>query len=215
MPPYLGANAARVASLRCQFPNVRNVGIDEKSFGKGQDYVSIMTDLGTTRVLDVVPERTREAADKLWQNMDNLQRKLLQAVAMDMWSPFMEAIRAAYPDAAIVHDRFHVSKYLGEALDKVRRQEHIQLSKEGDDSLKGTRQLWLYAMENLPKDRSNEFFRCNKLQGTLLKSKTLTRRLSNNLARLCRKRHKPKCDSFLVTFGLSDADATRCISCFG
>ena len=47
---------------------------------------SIMTDLGTSRVLDVVPERTREAADKLWQNMDNLQRKLIQAVAMDMWS---------------------------------------------------------------------------------------------------------------------------------
>ncbi len=46
---------------------------------------SIMTDLGTSRVLDVVPERTREAAAKLWKNMDNLQRKLIQAVAMDMW----------------------------------------------------------------------------------------------------------------------------------
>ena len=79
----------------------------------------------------------------------------------------MEATRAACPDAAIVHDRFHVSKYLGEALDKVRRQEHIQLSKEGDDSLKGTRQLWLYAMENLPEDRSNEFF---SLQQTDLKT---------------------------------------------
>ena len=152
---------------RRSLDNVRNVGIDEKSFGKGQDYVSIMTDLGESRVLEVVPERTREAADKLWQNMDNLQRKLIQAVAMDMWSPFMEATRSACPDAAIVHDRFHVSKYLGEALDKVRRQEHIQLSKEGDDSLKGTRQLWLYAMENLPKDRSNEFF---SLQQTDLKT---------------------------------------------
>ncbi len=43
---------------RRSLDNVRNVGIDEKSFGKGQDYVSIMTDLGTSRVLDVVPERT-------------------------------------------------------------------------------------------------------------------------------------------------------------
>ena len=74
--------------------------------------------------------------------------------SMDMWSPFMEATRAACPDAAIVHDKSHVSKYLGEAVDKVRRQENTQLIEEGDDRLKGTRQLWLYAMENLPEDKS-------------------------------------------------------------
>ena len=140
--------------VRRNMSNIRNVGIDEKSFGKGQDYVSIMTDVDNARVLEVVPERTRAAADKLWQLMDELQRKLIQAVSMDMWSPFMEATRAACPDAAIVHDKFHVSKYLGEAVDKVRRQEHVQLSEDGDDRLKGTRQLWLYAMENLPEDKS-------------------------------------------------------------
>ena len=139
---------------RRDMSNIRNVGIDEKSFGKGQDYVSIMTDVDNARVLEVVPERTRAAADKLWQLMDALQRKLIQAVSMDMWSPFMEATRAACPDAAIVHDKFHVSKYLGEAVDKVRRQENVQLIEEGDDRLKGTRQLWLYAMENLPEDKS-------------------------------------------------------------
>ena len=127
--------------VRRNMSNIRNVGIDEKSFGKGQDYVSIMTDVDNARVLEVVPERTRVAADKLWQLMDKLQRKLIQAVSMDMWSTFMEATRAACPDAAIVHDKFHVSKYLGEAVDKVRRQEHVQLSEDGDDRLKGTRQL--------------------------------------------------------------------------
>ena len=144
--------------VRRNMSNIRNVGIDEKSFGKGQDYVSIMTDVDNARVLEVVPERTRAAADKLWQLMDALQRKLIQAVSMDMWSPFMEATRAACPDAAIVHDKFHVSKYLGEAVDKVRRQEHAQSSEEGDDRLKGTRQLWLYAMENLPDDKSALMF---------------------------------------------------------
>jgi transposase len=51
---------------------IRNVGIDEKSFGKGPDYVSIMTDVDNARVLKVVSERTRAAADKLWQLMDDL-----------------------------------------------------------------------------------------------------------------------------------------------
>jgi hypothetical protein len=37
-----------------------------------------------------------------------------------------------------------VSALLNKAVDLVRRQEHRTLSKEGDESLKGTRQLWLY-----------------------------------------------------------------------
>ena len=42
---------------------VRHVGLDEKSFGKGHSYVSVLTDLDGSRVLEVVEERTEEAAD--------------------------------------------------------------------------------------------------------------------------------------------------------
>jgi transposase len=31
------------------------------------------------------------------------------------------------PEADIVHDKFHIAKYLGEAVDKVRRSEHKSL----------------------------------------------------------------------------------------
>jgi transposase len=48
---------------------VRHVGLDEKSFGKGQSYVSVMTDLDGSRVLEVVEDRTEEAADKLWKSL--------------------------------------------------------------------------------------------------------------------------------------------------
>ena len=47
-----------------------------------------------------------------------------------------------------MHDKFHVSKYLGEVADKVRRQEHKELMAQDDETLKGTRQLWLYNPEN-------------------------------------------------------------------
>jgi transposase len=62
----------------------------------------------------------------------------------------------------VVHDKFHVSMSLGEAVDKVRGQVNKQLLKEGDDTLKGTRQLWSYAMENLPKDKSTAFLSFQK-----------------------------------------------------
>ncbi len=59
------------------------------------------------------------------------------------------AVRAKRPAAEIVHDRFHVSKLLGEAVDKVRRAEHQQLAATGDQRLAGTRYLWRWHPDEL------------------------------------------------------------------
>ena len=100
-----------------------------------------MTDLDQSRVLEVVEERTCEAADQLWAALTAEQKAAVEAVAVDMWEPFIQTITKQVPEADIVHDRFHVSKYLNESVDKVRRQEHKELLAEGDETLKGTRQL--------------------------------------------------------------------------
>ena len=42
---------------------------------------------------------------------------------MDMWKAFMNTAKEILPQASIVHDRFHLVKYLNEAIDKVRRRE--------------------------------------------------------------------------------------------
>lgn len=44
----------------------------------------------------------------------------IKAVAMDMWEPYFKATLKHVPDAAgkIVHDRFHVMKHVGEAVDR-------------------------------------------------------------------------------------------------
>ena len=44
---------------------VTYLGIDEKSFGRGQDYVSIMTDLTASRVLEVAAGRDEKSAKEL------------------------------------------------------------------------------------------------------------------------------------------------------
>jgi transposase len=119
------------------------VGLDEKSFGKGQDYVSIMTDLDARRVLDVVKDNDTKAAEALWDCLPTSQRSLVKAAAMDMSAGFAKATRQKAPAADIVHDRFHVSKHLNEAVDKVRRDENRRLVAQGDNSLKRTKFLWL------------------------------------------------------------------------
>jgi len=56
-----------------------------------------------------------------------------------------------------VHDRFHISKHLNEAVDKVRRQENKDLVKEGDERLKGTKHSWLFNPENMSEERWIDF----------------------------------------------------------
>ena len=105
----------------------------------------------------MVEDRTAEAAEQLWQALTPEQKQAVEAVAVDMWEPFIRTIEKEVPDADIVHDKYHVSSYLGKAVDQVRRQEHKELMAQGDETLKGTRQLWLYNPENFSPEQRSEF----------------------------------------------------------
>ena len=115
------------------------VGVDEKAFRKGHRYVSIMSDLDNGRVLEVVEGRDETAAQKLFDKLSEEQKRSLKAVAMDMWPAYINASLQHAWQAFIVHDRFHVSKYLSEAIDAVRKEEHRELSAQADESLKQMR----------------------------------------------------------------------------
>ncbi len=136
-----------------ELDEVEHVGMDEKSFGRGHDYVSLMTDIDGARVLEVSRERDEAAANVLWSALSGEQKSNVKAVAMDMWPAFANSAERHVPEAEIVHDRFHISKHLNEAVDKVRRQEHKALRKEGDETLTGTKQLWLFNPENLSEEK--------------------------------------------------------------
>ena len=142
---------------RRQLTALKHLGMDEKSFKRGHSYITLLTDLDQSRVLEVVEERTGEAADQLWATLTPEQKSAVAAVAVDMWEPFIQTIAKQVPEADIVHDRFHVSKYLNESVDKVRRQEHKELLAEGDETLKGTRQLWLYNPQHFSPEQRDEF----------------------------------------------------------
>lgn len=134
---------------------VPEIGVDEKSFGRGQDYVSILTDLKRRRVLEVVPERTQEAAGQLLETaLKAQQREAVEAVCMDMWPAYEAAVRCVLPQARIVYDPFHIVSHANQAVDQVRRKEHRLRRIDGDQTLTSSRQLWLHGFENLdPKRR--------------------------------------------------------------
>jgi transposase len=139
--------------LRRSEDSVPHLGLDEKSTERGHSYASILTDIERSRVLDIVPGRSLEAAKALLGTLSPAQQKSVKAVAMDMWPAFMSSARTCMPQADIVHDRFHVSKYLGDAVDAVRRQEHRLLLLAGASPLTGSKWAWL---KNYPDGRSVE-----------------------------------------------------------
>lgn len=85
------------------------------------------------------------------------RKELVEAVAADMWEPFIRSIQKQVPQADLVHDRFHVSRYLGAAVYNFGRQEHKELMAQGDETLNGSRKLWLYNPENFSPEQAAEF----------------------------------------------------------
>ena len=146
-------SAVERGMLRRTEEKIAYLGIDEKSSEKGHTYASILTDIDRSRVLDLVPDRKLEAATGLLETLTQTQRMAVKAVAMDMWPAYMSAARRCMPQADIVHDKFHISKYLGEAVDAVRKQEHRSLCRAGTSPLTGSKWAWL---RNYPDGRSAE-----------------------------------------------------------
>ena len=124
---------------------VARIGIDEKSFLKRHQYVSIVVDLDEARVLHVADDRRAESLVPYFQGLTESERNGIQAIVMDMWEPYRKTVREQVPDGEqkIVFDKFHVLQHVGVAVDTVRKGESRALAAEGDMTLKGTKYAWL------------------------------------------------------------------------
>lgn len=134
--------------------------IDEKSFGKGHSYATIVADSGRKRVLEVGDGRTTEKASQtIVSCTSEKQRKGVKAISMDMSPSFIATAHGLLPNADIVFDHFHVSKLLNEAVDKIRKETHKQNMLRGDDSLKGTKYDWLMNPDSMDESRLAKFLK--------------------------------------------------------
>jgi transposase len=136
-----------------------HLGVDEKSAGRGHDYITIVSDLDKGTVVHLADERRKASLDSYFDTVAPEHLAGIEAVAMDMWEPFALSVRdhLAAADDKIVFDRFHLMGYLGKAVDTVRKQENRALAADGDKSLIGSKYLWLYSQENLPSKHAGRF----------------------------------------------------------
>jgi len=149
-----------IKELECQYmreqlrrtgtPAPKVIGIDEISIRKGHTYRIVVSDLERRRpVWFGGTDRSEESMDLFYQSLGPRKAKKIRLAVMDMWKAFEKSAKKNVPQAAILYDKFHVMRHLGEAMDTVRKQEYARLVGKDRSFIKGQKYTLLSHKENL------------------------------------------------------------------
>lgn len=142
---YMKAQLARAGT-----PAPIRIGIDEISIRKRHTYRIVVSDLDRGRPIWFGGEdRSQASMSQFYAWLGEKKSRGVRLAVMDMWKPFRNATQAHAPQAAILFDKFHIMRHLGEALDKVRKSEYARLSDKDRRFIKGQKYTLLSKRENL------------------------------------------------------------------
>lgn len=142
---YMRAQLAKAGT-----PGPKAIGIDEISIRKGHTYRIVVSDLIRHRPIWFGGEdRSEKSMAQFYEQLGDKKTRGIRLAVMDMWKPFRNATQAHAPQAAILFDKFHIMRHLGEALDKVRKAEYARLSGKDRRFIKGQKYTLLSSRENL------------------------------------------------------------------
>lgn len=138
---------------RAGTPAPKAIGIDEIALKKGHTYRVVVSDLERRRpVWFGGQDRSEASLNAFYEWLGPKQRTGIRLAVMDMWKAFEKSTQKNAPQAAILYDKFHVMRHLGEALDHVRKGEYGRLSGKDRSYIKGQKYTLLSNRENLTLD---------------------------------------------------------------
>lgn len=128
------------ARAKLDFSGVTTICLDEKSYGRGHNYVTFFMDLGLRRVMFGTEGKDGNTLAAFVEDLKAHKgaAEQIRDVCCDMSPAFLSGIETHLPNAEVTLDRFHLMKLMNEALDAVRRAES-----PARPSLKKTRYHWL------------------------------------------------------------------------
>jgi len=147
---------------------VRHLALDEFAIKRRHTYGTIFLDVEHGHVVWVCATREQEAVSRVFRAVFGPTAcARIEAVSMDMWQAYENAVRECLPNAQIVWDQFHiVKKYNQEVIDRVRLDEARRCQTEAErKALKGTKFLLLKNPKNLRDEepaRLEELLRANR-----------------------------------------------------
>ena len=140
----------RVQLARAGVPGPKVIGIDEISIRKGHSYRIVVSDLERRRPIWFGGQDRSEASmDEFYRFIGEKKARKIRLAVMDMWKPFRNSTTRQAPQTAILFDKFHVMRHLGEALDKVRKHEYARLDGKSRTFIKGQKYALLSHPQNL------------------------------------------------------------------
>lgn len=105
------------------------LSIDEfKGNADGEKYQTILTDPKNRKIMDILPNRKESDLIRYFRQFEN--RKEVKYFIMDMNPHFREVAEICFPKATIVIDRYHVTRQVIWALERVRKEVQKHLSAE-------------------------------------------------------------------------------------
>lgn len=142
---YMKAQLAKAGT-----PGPKRIGIDEISIKKRHTYRIVVSDLDRQRPIWFGGEDRSEASmSQFYAWLGEKKSRQIRLALMDMWKAFRNATQVHAPQAAILFDKFHIMRHLGEAIDKVRKSEYARLSGQDRRFIKGQKYTLLSNRENL------------------------------------------------------------------
>ena len=106
-----------------RFDDLTDIGVDELSYRKHHEYVTIVIDHRRQRVVWAAKGKSADTLRGFFDALGPARCAKLQSVTIDMSAAYIKAVSDAAPQARIVFDKFHVQRLAHDALDQVRRAE--------------------------------------------------------------------------------------------
>lgn len=137
----------------------KRIAVDETSFQKRHEYVTVVTDHIEGVVVHVADDRKSGSLNEYFDTLPEEQKADIECVTMDMSKAYIKSVMENVPEAdqRIAFDKFHVAQSLGKAVNKVRVEEHKTLMSTGVELLKGTRFDWLTNPKNMSDEKWDNF----------------------------------------------------------
>jgi transposase len=133
-------------------PAPKIIGVDEIAIRKGHTYRIVVSDLLRRRPIWFGgQDRSEQSMDEFFKWLGPKKRKRIGLAVMDMWKAFRKSTLNPEhaPQAAILFDKFHVLRHLGEAMDQVRKSEYARLTGKDRRFIKGQKYTLLSHRDNL------------------------------------------------------------------
>lgn len=135
------------------YEGLRILAVDEIAIRKGHNYMTVVLDYETGRVVWMGENRECATLKAFFDGMTDVQKKRIEAIAMDMWEPFIKAVREAVPHVKIIFDLFHMVSAFGKVIDRVRIDERNKAEAKDRNVFKGSRYLLLRNRGSLTVDQ--------------------------------------------------------------